>query len=179
MSMKLLPGQRVPPLTAGLAAGGSFDLAAETPETFTVVFFYRGLHCPICKRQLTEIAERLDGFTALGAGTIAVSMDSEERAREVAQTWPVDSLRIGYNLTADDAREWGLFVSKATKDLEPLYFVEPGTFVVKPDGTLYAQYLQSVPFARPRTDDLIAGLRFVIDHDYPIRGTVDPTTHER
>jgi hypothetical protein len=50
----LIPRQPVPPLEVDLAGGGSFHLERETPANFTLVVFYRGLHCPICKTQLRE-----------------------------------------------------------------------------------------------------------------------------
>lgn len=43
----LFPRQPVPALMVSLADGGSFDLGAETPAQFSLVVFYRGLHCPI------------------------------------------------------------------------------------------------------------------------------------
>ena len=178
MPTSLVPGQKVPPLQVGLLSGQTFDISSEAPETFTVIYFYRGLHCPICKEQLEGLSGCLEDFSAIGAEPIAISMDSLKRARETSDAWSIDGLRLGYNLTAEDAQRWGLHISKAVKDPEPPYFTEPGVFIVRPDGTLYAQYLQSVPFARPRTDDLIAGLKFILENDYPARGTVTASGRE-
>ncbi|MGE0565290.1 MAG: hypothetical protein AB7O50_12315 [Pseudolabrys sp.] len=44
----LVPRQPVPPLVVPLAGGGKFELSAEMPLHFTMVVFYRGLHCPSC-----------------------------------------------------------------------------------------------------------------------------------
>lgn len=41
----LFPRQPAPMLKVSLA-GGVFDLGMETPEHFSLVVFYRGLHCP-------------------------------------------------------------------------------------------------------------------------------------
>src|SRR5712671_5683932 len=62
----LFPRQRVPPLDVGLADGGTFDIAAEKPASFTLIVFYRGLHCPICKTQLRELESKLDEFDKRG-----------------------------------------------------------------------------------------------------------------
>ena len=51
----LLPRQLVPQLNVDLAGGGSFHLKGERPANFTLLVFYRGLHCPICKTQLREL----------------------------------------------------------------------------------------------------------------------------
>lgn len=45
----LLPRKPVPPLSVPLVGGGHFDLASEGPKNFTMVVFYRGLHCPVCR----------------------------------------------------------------------------------------------------------------------------------
>ena len=56
-------------------------------------------------------------------------------------------------------------------------FNEPGLFIIRPPkheaaGTLYASWVQSVPFARPQTSDLVSMLKFVNEKDYPPRGTL-------
>jgi hypothetical protein len=67
--------------------------------------------------------------------------------------------------------EWGLYISKAAFDYEPEIFAEPGLFLVKPDKTLYYVALNNAPFARPRFDDVLGGLEFILSKNYPTRGT--------
>jgi peroxiredoxin len=43
----LMPRQKVPALSVPLVGGGTWSLADQSPENFTMVVFYRGLHCPI------------------------------------------------------------------------------------------------------------------------------------
>jgi peroxiredoxin len=62
----LLPRQPVPPLSVPLAGGGTWTLAERQPRNFTLVVFYRGLHCPICRAYLAELQARLDDFAARG-----------------------------------------------------------------------------------------------------------------
>jgi len=81
----LFPRQPVPPLDVGLADGGTFDIAAEKPASFTLIVFYRGLHCPICKTQLRELESKLDEFDKRGVAVVAVSSDSRERAEQTRQ----------------------------------------------------------------------------------------------
>ena len=57
----LFPRQPVPPLNVNLAGGGLFDLRSERPKHFTLLVFYRGLHCPICKSQLKELEVKAVG----------------------------------------------------------------------------------------------------------------------
>ena len=54
--------------------------------------------------------------------------------------------------------------------LEPAEFAEPGLFLVRPDGTLYAGSIQTIPFARAHFADVLAAVDFVIKNNYPLRG---------
>ena len=47
----LVPRQPVPKLSVPLVGGGRFDLDTETPEKFILIVFYRGLHCPQCRKE--------------------------------------------------------------------------------------------------------------------------------
>lgn len=122
---------------------------------------------------MSELNERLAEFEKRGISVIVVSMDDETRARKQRTEWSTDRLTVGYGLSEADAKAWGLFISRKAKVGEPERFAEPGIAIVSPDGMLYAIYLQSVPFARPRIDDLLAGLDFVVEKNYPPRGTVE------
>lgn len=77
---------------------------------------------------------------------------------------------MGFGLSIETARAWGLFVSRGLNENEPAQFVEPGLFVVRPDGTLYASSLQTMPFARPHTETLLKSLDWIVANDYPARG---------
>ena len=76
-----LPRHAAPALSVPLLSGGTWTLADRTPETFTIVVFYRGKHCPICKTYLSEIDALIDQAAEQGIDVVAVSMDGEARAR--------------------------------------------------------------------------------------------------
>lgn len=117
----------------------------------------------------------LDEFADAGIGVVAISSNPEELARKTAEEWRLERLPLGYGLTLEDGRAWGLFTTAAIKDAEPDTFTEPGTFVVRPDGTLYASIVQSMPFTRAPGKELLGGLKWVIENDYPARGELAPT----
>ena len=48
--MPLLPRKPVPSLEFDTVGGSRWSLAAQKPQNFTMLVFYRGLHCPICHR---------------------------------------------------------------------------------------------------------------------------------
>ncbi len=166
-----VPRQPAPPLQVPLVGGGTLDLRAARPTAFTLVLFYRGLHCPQCRKQLTEYDQRLDELADAGLDeVVAVSGDDVERAERTVQEWGLQRLRLGYGLTEEAMRSWGLYVSKGLKDPEPPVFNEPGLFLVQPDATLYSAHVQSMPFARPHLDNLLSAAEFIRDNDYPPRG---------
>jgi hypothetical protein len=43
-------------------------------------------------------------------------------------------------------------------------------FVLDADGTVYRSNVSSMPFGRPALDDVLVGLQFAQQQDYPARG---------
>jgi len=173
----LFPRKAVPPLRVDLAGGGTFDLPREKPANFTLLVFYRGLHCPICKTQLRELESKLEEFDKRGVAVVAVSSDMKERATQTREAWGLTRLRIGYGLDLAAARRWGLFISSgrgmtSTGVEEPARFSEPALYLIRPDGTLYFGSVQTMPFARPHFADILAAIDFVAKNNYPARGEV-------
>ena len=50
----LKPRQTVPALEVSTLQG-SWALTSQAPDNFTMVVFYRGLHCPLCSKYLAEL----------------------------------------------------------------------------------------------------------------------------
>lgn len=173
----LMPRQPVPPLSLPLVGGGIFDLAKDHGSRGTLLVFYRGLHCPVCAGYLGELERLTPAFAERGVKTVAISSDSEMRARTMAEKVKAASLPIAWGLPIDEARGWGLYVSasRGTTSIgieEPALFSEPGLFLVNADATLYFASVQTMPFARPDFAALLGALDFVIAKNYPARGEV-------
>ena len=165
------PASKVPALDLPLTIGARYDLAKQHPDNFTLVVFYRGLHCPVCRSQLKDLSEKLDKFTERGVNVVAVSMDSKERAMQIHEKWHTGDVPLAYGMSEETAREWGLYISSARDDSdEPNVFSEPGMFLVRPDGTLCFASVQNAPFTRPSFDQLLQGIDYILEHDYPVRG---------
>lgn len=176
----LIPREPVPELALDLVGGGTFKLSEQTPEAFTMVVFYRGLHCPICKGYLGELEKLIDDFKEKGVEVVVASTDGKERAEQAKQDWGLAKTPVAYGLDLDTARRWGLYVSagigKSSVGVdEPELFSEPGLFMVKPDGTLYFGTTQTMPFARPKFADILWATGFVQEKNYPARGEVRDT----
>jgi peroxiredoxin len=173
----LIPRRKAPNLEVPTVGGGLWRLSERKPENFTMLVFYRGLHCPQCKGYLKDLDNKAADFAAKGVDILVVSGDGEDRAKETKSDWRLDNLSVGYGLDLDMARQWGLYISAGigTTSLgieEPALFSEPGLFLVRPDGTLYFGSVQTMPFARPKFADLLLALDFVIARGYPARGEV-------
>lgn len=172
--MTITPTHTTPSLALDLTSGGSTaDLALGTGADgrFTLVVFFRGLHCPVCRKQLGELDRRLDDLAEAGVGRVlAVSMETAERSAELVDKWHLENLSVAHGLSEAAARQWGLFVSRGIKEGEPDLFNEPGMFVLDADGTLFWSSVASMPFGRPAIDDVVAGLKFAQEKDYPARG---------
>lgn len=173
----LLPRRPVPELRVPTLAHGDFDLAADAPKLFTLISFYRGLHCPVCLKYLRDLESLIPEYERRGTKVIAVSSDVPERAQAMASKVGA-SLRFGYSLPLTVARKWGLYISSSRGKTsinveEPPLFSEPGVFLVRPDGTLYYGAVQTMPFARPLFSELLQAIDFAIAKDYPARGEYD------
>ena len=173
--MRPMPRKPVPSLEFDLLGGGHWNLKDDTPERFNMLVFYRGFHCPICRRYTSELNGMIGEFDKRGVSTVIASNDAEERAQTAKDTWGLPNLRVGYGVPLEKSREWGLYVSTSRGKTsagvdEPALFAEPGLFLVRPDKTLYWATVQTMPFARPHFPEILQAIDFVISKDYPARG---------
>ncbi|MXQ06938.1 redoxin domain-containing protein [Alphaproteobacteria bacterium GH1-50] len=166
-----LPGQTAPDLHLPLIIGSKWTLAEQSPGAFTMIVVYRGLHCPMCEKYLKQIRAMYDEFLAKGVEVLHVSMDGKDRATKAHEDWALDPIPMAYGLTEDQAADWGLYLSKSMKEAEPDVFAEPGLFLVRGTGELYLVDISNSPFSRPDLTVLLDKLDFIIEKDYPARGT--------
>jgi peroxiredoxin len=171
----LMPRQQAPALEVQTLIGSPFRLSDENPQRLTLVSFYRGLHCPICATYLKELERLAPSFAERGVTTIAISSDDKSRAQAMADKIGATNLRMGYGLSLEVARSWGLYISSGRGKTsigieEPSLFSEPGVFLVRPDNSIYYLSVQSMPFVRPSFAEMVQALDFIIKNDYPARG---------
>ena len=170
----LKPRQPVPALQVE-TLDGPWSLADQNPDNFTMLVFYRGLHCPICSKYVAELDKLADAFAEIGVSMLTLSGDDRERAEQARSDWGLDNIAVGFGLSTEQSRDWGLHRS-AGRGLtsigieEPAEFSEPGLFIVRPDNTLYWAQVSTMPFARPHFREIIGALKFALEKDYPARG---------
>ena len=168
---RIKPASPTPDLAFDLIDGARFSLADEAIEKLLMVVVYRGLHCPVCKKYLEQLNGLLDRYHGLGVSVVTVSADPQARARKSRMDWDVDDLRIGFGLTEAQMRDWDLYVSTAIKEGETPLFAEPAVLLFKPDRSLYYAALNSMPFGRPDLEKLANSIEWMLENDYPARGT--------
>ena len=177
--MTIHPGKTVPDLQLELVGGGHFDTKAVGGYDFTLLAVYRGYHCPKCRDQLQDLRDRLGGFGEQRTRVVAASMDETDRAARAREEWELGALPVAYGMSEAAARDWHLFISTSRGATsmgveETRIFAEPGLFLIRADATLYAAWIQTVPFARPGAADLVSMIAFVREKDYPPRGMKMP-----
>lgn len=165
---RMAAGALFPAMSWNGAAGDRVDPASR--PGWRLVIVYRGKHCPLCKAQLDTLDGMVEEFKAAGVEVFAVSADPREKAeaqvKENGWTFPV-----GYDLSIEQMRELGLYVSDPRSPQETdRPFAEPGMYVINPQGRVQIVAVSNAPFARPDLKDVLEGIKFVSSKDYPIRG---------
>lgn len=150
--------------------GGNDIVIGEPKDRWTLLIVYRGKHCPRCKRYLNKLNAALDSWTEI-MDVVVVSADTKEKALadKAEFGWEFD---LGYGLAETQMRSLGLYVSEPLSEAETTgLFAEPGTFAIRPDGSLMLADISNGPASRPDLDELLDGMKFNIENDRPVRGT--------
>ena len=169
-------GGTFPRMTVPRLGGGDLVLGApDSKGSWQMIVVYRGKHCPICTRYLSDLNEVMPDLKRIDIDVVAVSADPEARAKaqteEAGAAYPV-----GHSLSVAQMKALGLYISdprSASETDRP--FAEPGLFVVNANGDLQVVDISNAPFARPSLTSMVQGLKFIKDpsNSYPIRGTYD------
>jgi peroxiredoxin len=163
----IIPGQAVPTIDVPIQGGGRLTNAEFAKNRFTLIAFYRGVHCPKCRRQLLDLHAQVSRLRNRDTAIFAVSGDTAEAARRAKVDLTLPDLPIGYGFALADARRWGLFVSEARPDGDtPPVFNEPGQFLIRGDGTLFASWTQSSSWGRPPLEDMLVLIERADEAEY-------------
>ena len=171
--MRVISGDTMPAIDARLVGGGRWALAREKSVKLSLLAFYRGIFCPICRVWVAELDRLTPEFEKRGVSVIALSCDRKEGAEKAVKDWGLKKLRVGYGLDVEDARRAGLYISEgrgidpATQQKEPMLFAEPALLLVKPEGELYAAWIQSTPFARVHITEILTAVDNFVAKNLP------------
>ncbi|MBA2670261.1 MAG: redoxin domain-containing protein, partial [Gemmatimonadetes bacterium] len=70
-------GHSPPPLEGRLSSGEAIALSPSRGER-TVILFYRGESCGLCRLRLEQLTSNLTDYSSLGARVVAVTLDPPE-----------------------------------------------------------------------------------------------------
>ena len=173
-TFKLTAGDKFPEIIAPVLGGGTTDLSATSDDNnWKMVLVYRGKHCPLCAKQLTELKDHMADFTAAGVDVIAVSADGAEKAEaQMAELQP--NFDVAYDLSIAQMQALGLYVSEPRSAAETdRPFSEPGLFIVNSTGDAQFVDISNAPFLRTEFASVLMGIAFVRnpENNYPVRGT--------
>lgn len=166
---KPVPGSILPPMEFPKLGGGTLSVGGAR-ENWTLLVVYRGKHCGRCKPYLNKLETLLDGWREGGFDVAVVSADPEAKARADQREygWSFD---LGHDLSAAQMETLGVYVSTPlSPDETDRPFAEPGTYVLRPDGSLVLVAISNGPSARPDLDQLLDGMIFTKVNDRPPRG---------
>jgi peroxiredoxin len=138
----------------------AFELVGDDGESRTldgalqdgpvVLVFYRGDWCPYCRTQLQGLQERIGDFRAKKATLFAISVDSVERNRALA-----DELGLDFPILADPDRA----VIRAYGVDDPENRIAwPAIFVIGRDGTIVDRDLAVDYRVRPQVAAIIEAI---------------------
>ncbi|MDD9158538.1 redoxin domain-containing protein [Aliivibrio sp. S4TY2] len=176
-SFKFNPGDEFPEIRLPIFNNGK-TVDIRTPQKGTdwrMVIIYRGQHCPLCTTYLNEIEKYKDDFIKLGVDIIAVSADDmvqvDEHSKKLSITYPIaHGMKVGHMM------QLGLYISTPlsapnTMSETDHLFSEPALFVINAEGRVQIVEVSNAPFARPDINSILSGIKFIREHNYPIRGT--------
>ncbi len=146
------PGHLAPELTGTTADGGSFELRADGKQA-TVLVFYRGLHCGICRERLRELEAHRSAYREAGADVVAVSAEAQQ---EVTRT-PAE-LGVSFPVVRVDSAtlaEWGLLGGEQKLPL-------PGSFVLDRRGVIHYRHVGRNAADRASDIELLAALQEIL-----------------
>lgn len=150
MNEKLQQGDRFPSITLRLVGGDTIGIPDGITSRYLVLLFYRGHWCPYCQRQLAAFEARRPELEDLDAKIIAVSVDTEEQAKEVKAKGI--SFDIAYGATKEDAVAIGAWWEPQRS------YIQPAEFMIGRGGVVLGSMYASGPVGRMGADEVIRAI---------------------
>ena len=173
---KFKAGDEFPSFTLPKVGGGELTLGQPlNGHDWQMVVVYRGKHCPLCTKYLTQLQELKHKFYDAGVDVVAVSADGETKASAHVKDMGL-SFPVAYDLSIEHMQALGVYISHPRSPEETdKPFAEPGIYVVNDKGQVQVTDISNAPFARPELEPFAWGLGFIRDpeNNYPIRGTFE------
>ncbi|HEV2132424.1 MAG TPA: peroxiredoxin family protein, partial [Longimicrobiaceae bacterium] len=146
-------GNRAPPLVGSLAGGERFQLEPDRRSQATVLVFYRGLHCGLCRERLRELEAHRGAYRDAGARVFAVTLDSPEEAARTPE-----QLGLGFPIVRVDSAalaEWGVLDDNGRRPL-------PASVLLDRQGVIRYRHVGRNAADRARDVELLVALQSLL-----------------
>lgn len=165
MSMKLMPGTKLPEVTLTLTTGEAYT-PGRLEEGWELFIIYRGKHCPRCKTYLNKLESLKSDFEAINVSIYIATADPKEKVEDDLAEFGW-SMPVAYGMTKEQIQYLGLYMSTHA-DGRP--FAEPGLFVINPESTIQVMGIANAASCRPDLDVILDGIKGIQSRGLPIFG---------
>ena len=124
------PGRLGPPLQGRTDAGSPFRLAPGGADA-TLLLFYRGAHCGLCRERLRALEAHRGAYEAADVRIVAATLDPPD---EVART--ASTLGLGFAIVSVDTAAFTRWDVVDTTRAVPL----PASFLLDSRGVIYFRH---------------------------------------
>jgi len=140
------------------ASGHFLKLSDTAPNTYLILFFYRGAWCDTCVSHLMHFKKDFSKFSDMHAALAAVSVDSIEDSAALNEQW-----RFPFPLLSD--QQFRLIDAYGARDAKGGHKGEDishvGVVIIDPQKIVRYKYIGNKAWDLPSTDEILFNLQKV------------------
>lgn len=145
-------GRTAPAFTLPSSRSVSTDLSKVLGTKPVVLIFYRGVWCPFCQAQMTQVGKDKAAFEKSGAAVYAVSDEDPAAQQKMQDQHGLDFITFLSDRTGAAARQYaGVYVGRTT--------LKPAVFVIGRDKKVKYAYLNDNFRLRAADQDILQVVR--------------------
>jgi peroxiredoxin len=145
-------GRTAPAFTLPSSQGTSVDLSKVLGTRPVVLIFYRGVWCPFCQAQMTQIGKDREAFEKSGAAVYAISDEDPAAQKKMQDEHGLGFITFLSDKTGTAARQYaGVYSGRTT--------LKPAVFVIGRDRKVRYAYLNDNFRLRAADQDILKAVR--------------------
>lgn len=145
-------GRTVPAFTLPSSAGTSVDMSKVFGTRPVVLIFYRGVWCPFCQAQMTQIGTDKAAFEKSGAAVYAISDEDPAAQKKMQDQHGLSFVTFLSDKTGTAARQYaGVYAGKTT--------LKPAVFVIGRDKKVRYAYINENFRLRAADQDVLQAVK--------------------
>jgi peroxiredoxin len=145
-------GHPAPVFTLPSSQGSNVDTGKAFGTRPVVLIFYRGIWCPFCQAQMTQIGKDRDAFIKSGAVVYAISDEAPAAQKAMQDAHHLDFITFLSDKTGMAARQYaGVYTGRTT--------LKPAVFVIGRDKKVKYAYINENFRLRAADQDVLAAVR--------------------